>query len=119
MSQQWAALVRQLCTPLQQRVVSAIAEARRAPLATESTSADVAQLARRFGLSSGDADVWSRGPVALTVLAWPRQALDMIEPSGLFEEIGLDDTVAVLDRLSRIVADEADGRVDSREPALV
>jgi hypothetical protein len=107
MSQQWLALVRQLCTPSQQAAVSAIASSRLGGRPTgRTTTADVAGLARRFGLSSGAADAWARGSSAAAVLGWPSAALDLVDPSGIFEQIGLDDAVAVLDRLSRMVAEE-------------
>jgi len=106
MSQEWTALVRQLCTPSQQRAVSTIALAlasieQAGNPAESNTTAEVARLARRFGLSSGEADLWAQGSVATAVLGWPVEALDLMSPVGLFEEIGLDDTVAVVDRLAR------------------
>jgi hypothetical protein len=107
MSQQWMALVRQLCTPSQQGIVSAIASTRLGGDPVDrTTTADAAELARRFGLSSREADAWAHGSFANTVLGWPSRAVALVEPSGLFEEIGLDDTVAVLERLSRMIADE-------------
>jgi hypothetical protein len=100
MSQEWMALVRQLCTPEQALAVETIALSKVACEPASST-AEVAKLARRFGLSSADADLWSRSVNAASVLRWPGGALDLLGPDGLFEEIGLDDAVAVVDRLAR------------------
>ncbi|CUR58968.1 hypothetical protein NOCA2550017 [metagenome] len=98
MSQEWMALVRQLCTPQQELAITTIAGAadRSGP-----TTADVAELARRFGMSSTEADAWSRGALAESVHEWPGEAVELVAPDGLFEEIGLDDTVAVVNRLAR------------------
>lgn len=108
------ALVRQLCTPNQQLAVAKIAAARRdgEPREATTTTAAVAEFARQFGLSSGDADVWARGGTAVSVLEWPAEALDLVAPDGLFEEIGLDDTVAVVDRLAQAMID------DTQRPTL-
>jgi hypothetical protein len=114
MSQEWMALVRQLCTPNQQLAVARIAAALQhaGPEAATTTTAAVAEFARRFGLSSGDADAWARGGAGASVLRWPAAALDLLAPDGLFEEIGLDDTVAVIDRLARALLD------DTQRPTL-
>ena len=50
---------------------------------------------------------WSRGAVAAAGLAWPGAALDLVAPDGLFEEIGLDETVAVLNRLARALSEQS------------
>ncbi|MGD9957899.1 hypothetical protein [Nocardioides sp.] len=105
MSQEWLALVRQLCTPEQSLVVETIAAAHTEEKPASSTAA-AAGLARRFGLSSTDADVWARSESALSVLDWPSAALDQLVPDGLLEEIGLDDAVAVVDRLARAVVED-------------
>jgi hypothetical protein len=124
MSREWMALMRQLCTPNQQLVVSAIAAARAGGESmTETTTADAAELARRFGMASGEADAWARGSSAAMVLEWPGHVLDLVEPVGLFEDIGLDGTIGVLDRLARMVAEQRlqpeGGAADDRfEPAL-
>src|SRR5262245_5213068 len=108
MAHQWMALVRQLCTPAQRAALEQIASARSASLAPQRTTAELAELARRFGLSSSEADAWARSASATVVRTWPRAALDLVHPTGLFQNIGLDETIAVLDRLSRTLTDEGD-----------
>lgn len=101
------ALVRQLCTPSQELAVRRIAEAMGGGISVGTLStAEIAELARRFGLSAGEAEKWARGSSAISVRRWPTSALELVSPDGLFEEIGLDDTVAVVDRLARAMVVE-------------
>ena len=104
------ALVRQLCTPSQELAVKRIAEAlshaaNGVGVGTLST-AEIAELARRFGLPGQGAEGWARGSAAVSGRAWPESAVELVGPEGLFEEIGLDDTVAVVDRLARAMVAE-------------
>lgn len=101
------ALVRQLCTPNQELAVRRIAEAMGSGSGVGTLStAEIAELARRFGLSAAEAELWAKGTSAVSVRRWPEAALDLVAPDGLFLEIGLDDTVAVVDRLARAMVAE-------------
>ena len=120
MSRQWMSLVSQLCTPNQQFAVWAIASARSGgDRLQRATTADAAELARRFGMTSREADAWARGVSAAPVLAWPGSALDLVEPVGLFEGVAVDEVVAVLERLACLMS-EPDGAEQHAlfEPAL-
>ncbi len=105
---QWIALMRQLCTPNEELAVAAIATARQHGEENDLASADHARaLARRFGLSTREAADWLRSSTAATVQRWPRTALELVAPVGLAQDIGLDDTIAFIDRLARVLVDES------------
>jgi hypothetical protein len=113
-------LVSELCTPNQQFAVWEIASARSGGDRTKpATTADAAELARRFGMTSREADAWARGVSAASVLHWPGSALDLVEPVGLFEGVAVDEVVAVLERLACLMS-EPDGAEQHGlfEPAL-
>ena len=120
MSQQWMLLVSQLCTPNQQFAVWEIASARSGgDRVRQATAADAAELARRFGMTSREADAWARGVSAASVRDWPETALDLVEPVGLFEGVAVDEVVAVLERLAWMMSEPDDAEQHGRfAPAL-
>ena len=113
-------LVSQLCTPNQQFAVWEIASARSGGDRTQrATTADAAELARRFGMTRREADAWARGVSAAPVREWPGSALDLVEPVGLFEGVAVDEVVAVLERLAWLMCEADDaGQHAEFEPAL-
>jgi hypothetical protein len=113
-------LVSQLCTPNQQFAVWEIASARSGgDLTQPATTADAAKLARRFGMTSREADAWARGVSAESVLDWPGSALDLVEPVGLFEGVAMDEVIAVLERLAWMMSEPDDAEQHGLfEPAL-